>query len=100
MSGLAHYLEREGLATVIVALVREHIVSMRPPRSLWVPFELGRPFGPPGDSEMQLRVLRAALALLDRPASLPLLEDFEAAPLHDVDDPAWRFPAESRMMTC
>ena len=91
MSGLAHYLEDEGLATVIVALVREHIVSMRPPRALWVPFELGRPFGTPGNADLQRRVLQAALALLDKPSSGPLLEEFnEAAPLDD--DVKWRFP--------
>lgn len=94
MSGLAHYLEAEGLATVVVALVREHVVSMRPPRALWVPYELGRPFGAPGDAGLQLRILQAALALLERPAQTPLLEDFEAEPLHQQDDADWRFPAE------
>jgi len=90
VSGLAHYLEDEGLATVIVALVREHIVSMRPPRALWIPFELGRPFGAPGNADLQRRVLRASLALLDKPASAPLLEEFsEAVPLDDDTD--WRF---------
>ena len=91
MSGLAHYLEDEGLATVIVALVREHIVSMRPPRALWIPFELGRPFGPPGNADLQRRVLRAALGLLDKPTTAALLEEFsEAASAEDDSD--WRFP--------
>lgn len=91
MSGLAHYLEDEGLATVIVALVREHIVSMRPPRALWVPFELGRPFGAPGDAGLQRRVLQAALALLDKTLTAPHLEEFdEEAPVHD--DSTWHFP--------
>ena len=91
MSGLAHYLEDEGLATVIVALVREHIVSMRPPRALWIPFELGRPFGEPGHADLQRRVLQASLALLDKPATAPLLEDFSEAVAVD-DDSDWRFP--------
>jgi hypothetical protein len=91
VSGLAHYLEDEGLATVIVALVREHIVSMRPPRALWIPFELGRPFGAPGNADLQRRVLRTALALLDKPATGPLLEEFsEEVPAGD--DPDWYFP--------
>jgi hypothetical protein len=91
VSGLAHYLEDEGLATVIVALVREHIVSMRPPRALWVPFELGRPFGAPDNADLQRRVLRASLALLDKSSSAPLLEEFsEAVPLDDDTD--WHFP--------
>ncbi|MDH3604421.1 MAG: hypothetical protein OEU26_32850 [Candidatus Tectomicrobia bacterium] len=48
---------------------------MRPPRALWVPFELGRPLGVPENAEFQHRVLRAALDLLQRPAG-PILEDF------------------------
>jgi hypothetical protein len=95
VSGLAHYLEDEGLATVIVALVREHIVSMRPPRALWVPFELGRPFGAPGNVNLQRRVLQASLALLDKQVSEPLLEDFNEATLADGGsdgDDNWHFP--------
>ena len=95
MSGLAHYLEDEGLATVIVALVREHIVSMRPPRALWVPFELGRPFAAPGNAELQRRVLQASLELLDKKITAPLLEDFNEATLADGGsdgDDNWHFP--------
>jgi hypothetical protein len=91
VSALAHYLEDEGLSTVIVALVREHIEAMQPPRALWVPFELGRPFAVPGDIGLQSRVLRAALALLDKPAQV--LEDFlEEAPLQGAE--GWTFPGE------
>jgi len=94
VSGLAHYLENEGLATVIVALIREHAVQMRPPRALWVPFELGRPFGAANDAGLQGRVLRAALALLDGEQATPMLVDFdEQAPFAD-GDPDWRFPGE------
>ena len=53
---------------------------MGPPRALWVPFILGRPFGVPGDAEFQRRVLRAVLHLLEAPAG-PVLEDYaEEAP--------------------
>lgn len=87
-------MEDEGLATVIVALVREHTEAMRPPRALWVPFELGRPFGAPADTGLQTRVLRAALALLDKPGIGPVLEDFfEEAP-HPRGEQEWEFPFE------
>ena len=92
MSGLAHYLEDEGLATVVVALVREHAHKMQPPRSLWVPFELGRPFGTPNDIELQLRVLKAALSLLDEPGPEPLLKDFAEKADRRDDDVNWTFP--------
>jgi hypothetical protein len=92
--GLAHFLEDEGLSTVVVALVREHVVKMSPPRALWVPFELGRPFATPNDIELQHRVLKAALDLLDEPGPEPILEDFtEEASFRD-DDLNWVFPGE------
>ena len=92
MSGLAHYLEDEGLATVIVALVREHAQKMQPPRALWVPFELGRPFGTPNDIDLQLRVLKAALSLLDEPGPGPVLRDFAETADHRDDDVNWTPP--------
>lgn len=80
MSGLAHLIERQGIPTVVVSLIREHTVRMRPPRALHVPFQFGRPFGVPGAPDFQRRVLTAALRLLER-CDGPLLEDFpEPAP--------------------
>lgn len=63
--------------------MREHTTALSPPRALWVPFMLGRPFGVPGDAAFQRRVLLAALRLLERPDNngAPVLEDFtEDAP--------------------
>ena len=87
MGGLGHFLEREGLATTQISLVREHTAVMKPPRALWVPFELGRPLGEPGDAAFQRRVLMAALDLLDA-APDPVLVDFpdDAPSAADVDD--------------
>ena len=76
MGGLAHYLEDEGVATAGISLVREMTERLRPPRFLWVPFELGRPFGAPDEPEFQTKVLRATLALLERQDGSPILEDF------------------------
>jgi hypothetical protein len=60
--------------------VREHTAAINPPRALWVPFMLGRPFGVPGDAAFQRRVLLAALRLLEAPAG-PVLADYpEDAP--------------------
>jgi hypothetical protein len=55
--------------------VREHTAKIQPPRALWVPFELGRPLGVPGDAAFQTRVLQAALQLLEAPSG-PVLVDF------------------------
>ena len=75
MGALGHYLEQEGVATTQISLIRVHTERIAPPRALWVPFELGRPLGPPGNPAFQIRVLRAALGLLERPEG-PVLEDF------------------------
>ena len=80
MGGLAHYIEDEGVATTQISLIREHSESIKPPRALWVSFELGRPLGVPDDPAFQKRVLLAALRLLDTDSG-PVLEDFgEDAP--------------------
>ena len=76
MSALAHYIEDEGVATTGISLVRDNTERLRPPRFLWVPFELGRPFGAPNDAPLQSKVLRAALALLEREDGSPILDDF------------------------
>jgi hypothetical protein len=66
--------------TTGISLVRENVISMKPPRSLWVTFSLGRPLGVPNDPAFQHRVTAAALDLLNRDQG-PVLEDFpEDAP--------------------
>ncbi|MBI4330978.1 MAG: hypothetical protein HY673_06840 [Chloroflexi bacterium] len=77
---LAYFLEEEGLPTTQISLIRLHTEKIKPPRALWVPFELGRPLGSPNDPAFQRRVLVAALELLEAPAG-PVLADFpEDAP--------------------
>jgi hypothetical protein len=84
VGGLAHYLESEGLATTQISLIREHTEIIKPPRALWVPFELGRPLGVPDDPAFQTRVLLSALRLLEA-TSGPVLRDFnEDAPSGDT----------------
>ena len=64
---------------------------MRLPRFLWVPFELGRPFGAPHEPEFQRRVLHDALALLERSDGPVVLEDFpDDAPANPTTRPSGR----------
>ena len=90
MGGLAHYIEREGVPTAGISLIREHTEQIKPPRALWVPFPLGRPFGVPNNPEFQIGVLRSVLRLLRRSTG-PVLEDYP----HDApgqvtgEDEAW-----------
>ena len=60
---------------------------MRAPRVLWVPFELGRPFGSPGEPAFQRRVVSDALALLNSKKGPVVLADFpDDAPGPKTDD--------------
>jgi hypothetical protein len=74
--------------------VRENTERMQLPRFLWVPFELGRPFGAPNEPDFQRRVLRAALALLERDDGPVILDDFpDEAPLPSTPDTeGWACP--------
>lgn len=95
MSVLAQMLERRGLPTVVIGLVRPHLEKVRPPRSLWTPFQLGRPLGEPEDKAFQRRVLMQALALLERRDGPVVLEDFPDDPPSWSDRAGWQ-PAFSR----
>jgi D-proline reductase (dithiol) PrdB len=77
-SALARVLEAQGLSTVILALVREFVVKVRPPRAVFVPFPFGAPCGMPGDRNQQLSVLRTALGTFEAKAG-PVLIDFGGA---------------------
>ena len=94
MSALGHYIEEEGIATVAIALVRPQAERTRPPRALWVPFELGRPFGPPSDPAFQKGVILAALRLLEAEAGPVLLADFSEDDPREPPDPRWHPPIE------
>ena len=77
---LAHFLEREGLPTTQISLIRIHTEKTKPPRALWVPFELGHPFGLPNNPEFQKKVLLSSLKLLEISEG-PVIKDFtEDAP--------------------
>lgn len=91
MGALGHFLEREGIATVGISLVREHTETIRPPRALWVTFELGRPFGIPDDPAFQRRVMKAAVDLLERTDG-PLIADYPEHVAEEADFTGWACP--------
>ena len=92
MSALGHYLEEDGIATVAIALIRPQAEKTRPPRALWVPFELGRPIGPPSDMTFQKRVIRGALDMLVEGGGPVRIVDFPDDDPRARPDPAWQPP--------
>lgn len=95
MGALGHYLEEKGIPTTQISLIAEHTQHIQPPRALWVPFELGRPLGPPDHPQFQTRVALAALHLLEAQQG-PILESFpDEAPRAEQDEaehPTWACP--------
>ncbi len=92
VGGLAHFFEEQGLPTTQISLIRQHTEIIKPPRALWVPFELGRPLGVPNDADFQKKVLLATLKLFEEPKG-PVLRDFkDDAPDTEVVDVVWACP--------
>ncbi len=58
-------MEREGLATVSVSIVKEITLALAPPRAIFVPWPLGHPFGKAGNLEQQRTVLYDMIELLE-----------------------------------
>ena len=92
MSALGHYLEEAGIATDAIALIRPQAENTKPPRALWVPFELGRPLGPAGDPAFQKRVLLAALTMMVEGGGRLRIVDFPDDDPRARPDRAWQPP--------
>ncbi len=74
---VAAELERQGICTVAIVLLREIAERVRPPRALAVPFRHGYPLDMPGDPQRQLAVIEVALRLFADPSlTPPALVDF------------------------
>jgi hypothetical protein len=86
---LARVLEANGIATTAISLVREHSETVKPPRTLFVPFPFGHALGRPNDPALQHRVLRAALDLFAAPSG-PVLHDFPEDAESSEEPPAPR----------
>ena len=76
VSLIAAEIERRGIPTTCIVLLREIALKVRPPRALFVPYPHGYPLGAPHDAELQKKVMRRALALLESPGPPPLLADY------------------------
>jgi hypothetical protein len=70
-------LERQGVSTVALQLLRGVAERVRPPRALFVPFRHGYPLAEPNAPARQHAVIEAALRMLEDPdLTPPALVDF------------------------
>lgn len=77
VSLVAAEMERQGITTVVLQLLRIAAERVGPPRALLVPFRHGYPLGAPGDAALQYRVIEAAFSILEDPSrSPPVLVEF------------------------
>ncbi len=77
MSLVAAELERGGISTVTIQLLRSVAEKVRPPRALWVPFRHGYPLDVPDDPARQHAVIEAALRMLeDQHLQPPAIVDY------------------------
>ncbi len=76
VSLVAAELERGGIATVSIQLLRFVAERVRPPRGLTVPFRHGYPLDAPDQPRRQHAVLDAMLEVLDLSGPPPVLREF------------------------
>jgi D-proline reductase (dithiol) PrdB len=62
---VARVIEEAGIPTVLVSTGRDLTQQVLPPRSVFVNFPMGNPFGRPFDARMQRRILLDALGLCE-----------------------------------
>ncbi len=68
---VAAELERQGVSTVTLQLLRSVAERVQPPRALCLPFPHGHPLGEPNAPARQHAVIEAALRMLEDPDSTP-----------------------------
>jgi len=72
-------IEKMGVPTVSISLLREVTERVNPPRALFVDFPLGYPLGAAGDATLQTEIIRAALDLLAESSPRAILRDFRVS---------------------
>ena len=95
---LARVFEEHGLATVTIAMVREHAEKVKPPRALFVPFFFGFALGRPNDAAHQRQVLKSAFDLLKSEKG-PILEYFPDDSAPAIMPQASQVEADSEQVT-
>ena len=75
---VAAELERRGITTGVLQLLRVVAERVRPPRALFVPFRHGYPLDTPNNPPRQHAVLEALMKLLEDPGlAPPVLVDYQ-----------------------
>ena len=73
-------IERAGIPTVSITLLREVTERVRPPRALFVDRPLGFPLGEPHNGPLQKAITMSALALVSEPVEDLLVREMVEGP--------------------
>ena len=78
---VARLLEEAGIPTVIIAVkaFQTRMEMMTLPRVLLTPHPMGRPIGPPENHEIQQKILRTALELLENANKVGTIQHLEGS---------------------
>ncbi len=71
-------IEKAGIPTASVTLLREITERVAPPRALFVDFPLGYPLGIPNDPALQMEIILTTLGLLAENVPPAIIRDFAA----------------------
>ena len=87
----ARVLEEAGLSTVCIFIraFRHHAENLKPARTLITRHLLGRTVGPPGDTDRQREVVKAALGLLEVSTEGPSIVEFAEEHLLEKQAKSW-----------
>ncbi len=77
-------IEKAGIPTASVTLLREITERVAPPRALFVDFPLGYPLGAPNDAALQTRIILSAFEVLAESIPPAIIRDFEVLPPQDL----------------
>ncbi|MGW8265630.1 MAG: hypothetical protein ACWGSQ_04630 [Longimicrobiales bacterium] len=77
MGLIAAALEERGIRTICLSTMEAIMGKVRPPRWLALPYPLGFPLGRPREPELQLRIMRRALRLLDEGGPGPVRVEYD-----------------------
>ena len=70
--------ERAGIPTVSITLLREVTEQVAPPRALFVDRPFGYPLGVPNDPALQTEIIMAALELLAKGVPAAIITSFRS----------------------
>lgn len=69
-------IERAGIPTASVTLLREIAERVAPPRAMFVDYPLGYPLGVPNNAALQTEIILATLGLLAEGVPPAIIRDF------------------------